>query len=81
MKSYGFGLESKLTWMSKLIVVSAWNRPLHQGKDVGKTFFIEQEKKSTFAGSGFQGTLKPLQYLLTGRHSRRQAGQEFSEVH
>lgn len=53
MKSYGFGLESKLTWMNKLIVVSAWNRPLHQGKDVGKTFFIEQEKKSTFAGSGF----------------------------
>lgn len=28
MNVYRFGLESKLTWVSKLIVVSAWNRPL-----------------------------------------------------
>lgn len=43
MRVYGFGFESKLTRVSKLIVVSAWNRPLHQEEDVGKTFREQEE--------------------------------------
>lgn len=43
MRVYGFAFESKLTWVSKLIVVSAWNRPFHQEEDVGKTFREQEE--------------------------------------
>lgn len=43
MRVYGFELESKLTWVSKLIVVSAWSRPLHQEEDIGNAFREQEE--------------------------------------
>lgn len=77
MGVYGFGLESKLTWVSKPIVVSAWNRPLHQEKDVGMAF-REQEELYICRPCFLEYTYTTVPSKGAGQ---RETSQEFSRVH